>query len=119
MREAQAYTGKTYAESTKASYKTHLFTYLRFCFKFELEPVPASKTTILAYTAYLARSKLKPSSITNYLNIIRILHLDYGYDNPLKDNFALTNLKRGINREKGSPPCQKLPITCEILEKMQ
>ena len=115
MHEAQSFIGKTYAVSTKSSYKTHLMTYLRFCLKFQLEPVPASTSTILSYTTFLARS-LKPSSISNYLNIIRILHLDAGLPNPLLDNFALTNLKKGIQRELGSPPIQKLPITCKILK---
>ena len=62
---------------------------------------------------------MKPTSINNYLNIIRILHLDAGLDNPLKENFAIQNLKRGISRELGTPPDQKLPITCSILLKIR
>ena len=77
-------------------------TYLRFCLHFHLDPIPASNSTLLAYIAFLARS-LKPTSINNYLNIVCILHLDAGLDNPLKDNFAILNLKRGIARELGTP----------------
>ena len=69
---------------------------------------------MLSYIAFLARS-LKPSSINGYLNIIRILHLDLGLPNPLENNYAVKNLKRGIARVKGSPPVQKLPITTQIL----
>ena len=112
--EVRSFTGKTFADSTKASYKTHLRTYLRFCFHFHLEPVPATQNTILCYIAFLART-IKPSSINNYVNIIRIMHLDAGMANPLEANFAVTNLKRGISRELGVPPEQKLPLTCEIL----
>ena len=76
--------------------------------------MPASQTTLLTYIAFLSRT-LQPSSIQNYLNIIRILHLDSGLVNPLKDNYAVSNLKKGISRAKGSPPKQKFPITCKIL----
>ena len=114
MSEVRAFTGKTYAESTKASYRTHLRTYIRFCFKFGLTPVPASQVTILSYIAFLARS-LKPTSIANYINIVRLLHRDAGLANPLEDNFEVRNLQKGIARELGSPPKQALPVTCEIL----
>ena len=67
--------------------------------------------------AFLART-LNPSSIGNYLNAIRILHLDQNLPNPLADNFALKNLKTGINREKGTPPKQALPITRDMLLKI-
>lgn len=108
------FTSKTYAESTKASYRTHLKTYLRFCIRFSFVAVPATQVCLMAYVAYLARS-LKPSSIGSYLNIIRIMHLEAGFDNPLECNFAIANLRKGIERQLGSPPKQMLPITCEML----
>ena len=49
------------------------------------------------------------------MNIIRVLHLDAGYPNPLENNFGACNLRKGITRELGVPPQQKLPITCAIL----
>ena len=109
--------GKTFAKSTQQSYKTHLRQYLRFCFRFNLTPVPAEQSTILSYIAFLARS-LKASSISNYINIIRLLHLDAGLSNPLESNFQVQNLRKGISRHLGVPPKQKLPITCEILSKI-
>ena len=114
LEEVGMYTGHTFAESTKAAYRTHLRTYLRFCLEFDLIIKSASQTTLLAYIVFLART-LKPSSINCYLNIIRIIHLEAGLDNPLEHNFAVTNLKKGIARLKGTPPVQKLPITCQIL----
>ena len=51
----------------------------------------------------------------NYINIIRILHLDAGLLNPLENNFAASNLKKGISRELGSPPKQMLPVTCKMM----
>ena len=110
----RAYTAHTYAESTKAVYKSQMLAYLRFCIFYGHEPVPATQSTILSYTAFLARS-LSPASIKNYLNLIRIIHLESGFENPLADNYALKNLKRGITRLKGTPPKQMLPFTCAML----
>ena len=117
LEEATAFIGKTYAKSTTQAYSTHLRQYLRFCIRFNLTPVPASQNTILAYIAFLAHT-LKPSSIGNYINIIRLLHLDAGLLNPLENNFQVQNLRKGIARHLGCPPKQKLPITCEILVKV-
>ena len=39
--------------------------------------------------------------------------------NPLCENWEITLLKRGINRLKGKPPQQKLPITVEFLRKIR
>ena len=88
--------------------------YLRFCIYFGLRPVPASSQKVVAYTAFLARS-LKPTSISAYLNYIRLLHLDNGFVNPLLNNFLLDSVKKGIKREKGLPSNQKLPITPSVL----
>lgn len=88
--------------------------YFRFCLYFNLKPVPATQKTILCYIAYLSRT-LRPSSINNYINIIRILHLEAHLENPLAHNFMVNNLKKGIARVKGTPPAQKLPITIDIL----
>ena len=67
--------------------------------------------------AYLART-LKPTTINCYLNIIRILHLEANFDNPMENNFELLCLKRGIARAIGSPPSPKLGITPELLMKL-
>ena len=66
------------------------------------------------YMAFLART-LKPNSISNYMNIIRIIHQEAGFDNPLEQNYAVKNLKRGIDRVKGSVPKQMLPFTVDML----
>ena len=49
------------------------------------------------------------------MNIIRIIHLDAGLTNPLENNFALANLKKGIARKLGTPPKQMQPLTCQML----
>jgi hypothetical protein len=117
IREAREYKRKAYAVSTQKTYRSQLRRFLQFCLDFKCSPIPVSQETLVAYVAYLARS-LSASSIPNYLNVIRILHLEAGLPNPLEGNFELNMLKRGIKREKGVPPCQKAPITVEILKNM-
>ncbi len=79
-----------------------------------IPPVPAQSYNICLYAAFLARS-LKSSSIKQYLNIIGILHKEFGMANPLRDNWHLGSLLTGIKRVHGSAPIQKHPITLDIL----
>jgi hypothetical protein len=90
--------------------------YLRFCLYFGKCPVPATAETVLGYLVFLARS-LNPSSISSYMNIIKLLHDEAGLPNPLT-SWELGMVRRGINRCHGRPPRQKLPITLEILRKI-
>jgi hypothetical protein len=79
--------------------------------------VPADNDTLTCYVAFLARS-ISASSISGYLNIIRILHLDAGLPNPLENNWEVQMVKRGVSRLKGVPAKQKLPITVQILREV-
>jgi hypothetical protein len=112
--EARLFKSQAFAASTKQSYRTHLLTFVRFCMYYELTPVPASQETLNCYVAHLART-MSPSSINVYLNIIRIMHLEAGFANPLENNFEVMMIKRGVNRVKGVPAKQKDPMTVEIL----
>ena len=76
--------------------------------------VPADPATICRYAAMLARSH-KFASIRPYLNIIRILHLEWGLQDPLKDNYSLSSLMKGIRRSLSAAVCRKLPITPALL----
>lgn len=112
--EIQLFRSQLFAESTKATYTTHRNTYLRFCLYMGYTPVPVHPTHLLQYAAFLARS-LKPASISSYLNIIGLLHKEFGLPNPLLDNWPLKSLLTGIKQATGTPPNQKLPITPDIL----
>jgi hypothetical protein len=114
MQEARFYKSQALATSTKASYKTHLMTFLRFCIFYGLEPVPAQKSTLACYVAHLART-MSPVSVNIYMNIVRILHEEAGLCNPLSQNYEVNMIKRGLLRSKGTPPVQKAPMTPEIL----
>jgi len=106
-----------YSENTHAAYSTHIKAFIAFCHYFRFRPVPAENQTILRYVVFLSRT-IKPQSIRCYLSVIRILHLENGYKNPLEYNYLLTTLLKGIDSHRGTPPVQKLPITLELLSKM-
>ena len=76
--------------------------------------VPATTQTICLYASFLARS-LKYNSVKQYLNIVRILHLEWGLPNPLLDNFHLRCVLQGMRRELGDAVNRKLPITPALL----
>jgi hypothetical protein len=80
-------------------------------------PVPASEEFIAKYAAFLAR-RLKPASVKQYLNIIRILHNEANMSNPLQDNWYVHTTLKGIEREKGTAVARKVPITPDILQQI-
>lgn len=104
----------TFAESTKNTYRTHLLTYLQFCLAFGYLPAPVSQEALLRYAALLAQS-LSFQSIRQYLNIIRLLHLEMGLPNPLEHNWGLQSLLQGVSRSIGQTQFPKSPITPTIL----
>ena len=89
--------------------------FIRFCLYFGRKHLPAGQDTLRCYVAFLART-LNLSSIPGYLNVVRLLHVNAGLENPLLGNWEVTMIQRGIARKLGRPPRQKLPITIEILK---
>lgn len=117
QQEVSKYRAQLFAESTKATYQTHRDTYLRFCHYMGYSPVPVQPTRLLHYAAFLARS-LKAATVRSYLNIIGILHKEFGLPHPLLDNWPLRTLLTGINRQKGLTVNQKQPITPAMLSQL-
>ncbi len=113
--EVRAFRSQTFAPSTKDTYRTHRDTYLAFCKHMGYSPVPATTNTICRYVAMLART-LKFSSVKQYLNIIRLLHLEWNLENPLADNFRLSSVLKGIRRQLGNTVTRKLPILPQQLK---
>lgn len=103
-----------FAVSTRKSYSSQLKSYLSFCQDMKYPPMPISQANLLRYTAHLAR-RLAPQSMPSYLNVVRLLHIESNRANPLKDNFHLETLLKGIKRDKGVTVKQALPMTPGIL----
>ena len=112
--EVSYYRSCMLAESTKKSYNSQRKSYLKFCNDMGYRAVPVTQDTLNRYTAFLAR-RLSLSSIKKYLNIIRIMHLENGFPNPLRENWFLDSILKGVGRDKGMTVKRKLPITPEIL----
>ena len=108
----------TYAESTKKSYSCHRRQYIQFCSEMGYRAVPVTQETLLRYTVFLAR-RLTVASVRKYLNVVRLLHLEHGFPNPLRENWFLDTLLKGVSREKGLSVKRKLPISPEILLKIK
>ena len=114
--EVAGYRARTFADSTKKTNQSHLNSYLKFCDMMDIVPVPTSEQVISQYAAYLAR-RLKPASVKQYLNIVRILHLECGEPHPYKDAWLVKTTLQGIEKAKvkGCAPQRKTPITPDIL----
>ena len=114
VKEVSHYRAATYAESTKRAYSTHLRQYFEFCARIGEPPVPASQDIIAQYAAYLAR-RLKASSVRQYLNVIRLLHLEASLPNPMKDNWYIKSTLTGIDRLLGEPAKRRTPVHPTLL----
>ena len=112
--EVASFRQATFAESTQRTYLSQIRTFIRFCIYFGYTPVPASAETIVRYSVFLARTYVA-SSVKQYLNVVRIIHLDRGLKNPLEGSFHLKCVLKGITRMRGRAPERKLPITPVIL----
>ena len=78
-------------------------------------PVPISTVNLGHYIAFFS-SKLTFSSVRQYLNIVRLLHLKAGQPNALSQSWYLTSILNGCRRKIGDRVKQKLPITVDILK---
>ena len=112
--EVACFRAATYSENTKKTYQSQLNSYYKFCSETGVAPVPASESVLSMYAAYLAR-RLKPQSIKQYLNVVRLIHLECGYKNPCQDNWMLKSTLIGIERLLGQPKVRKMPITPTVL----
>ena len=114
-KEVIQYRSSRFASSTARTYSIHLNAYLDFCGKLGIDVVPISQTDLGRYIAYLSR-RLSFSSVRQYLNIVRLVHLESGLKNPLEDNWYVTSILNGVRRVKGDTSKRKLPITLDILK---
>ena len=113
--QVRMYRRAAFATNTKTAYSCQLKKYLSFCEQYGFQPLPADNNIICQYVAFLAQSMCY-TSVRQYLNVIRILHMENGYSNPLQDNYAVNSVLKGVQRMKGNYVKRKLPITLDILE---
>lgn len=114
MDRAASLRSQAFASSTKRTYNVHLRSYITFCSKLGILPVPISPTDVACYIAFLS-TKMCFASIKQYLNIIKLLHLEAGLTDPLENNWMLSSLLSGARRAIQHKTRAKLPITLDIL----
>ena len=85
------YRASTFAESTKATCKSHRDSYLRFCIFIGYTSIPATTFLISQYASFWARS-FKFSSVKAYLGVISLLQKEFSLPNPLSLIIDLLNL---------------------------
>ena len=90
---------------------------IQFCILAGLSPVPLSPINACRYIAFLSQ-KLAFNSIKQYINVVRIMHLETGHGNPFHNSWHIDTLLKDANQVLGSSRKQKLPITPYILRQM-
>ncbi len=112
-RNIQVNWGVAYAPGTQATYRCHRHAYLKFCSGLGYSPIPATPELIQRY----APSSLKSTSIKQYLNTIRLMHLEWGLDPPPPPTGVQPTM-RGIRRALREAERKKLPITSCLLHQI-
>lgn len=116
-RDIAYFRSRAFAPSTQQSYRSFRKSYLRFCIDMGYCPVPVTTTHLCRYVVHLAQ-RLAPNSISKYLSVVRLMHLESNLPNPTENNWFLLTLIKGIKRDKGSAVSRKLPITPYVLQKI-
>jgi len=94
-------------DSTKRSYDTHRRSYLSFCSLYGFSP---------AHQISHLSKRLGASSVSKYLNIIRIMHLELGIPDPqVSQIYEVKLVMSGLSKEMGLEPSRRKPITPEVL----
>lgn len=106
-----------YAPNTQAAHRTQLKCFLHFCRSVRIVPIPLGPTNLCRYIAFLARDRAY-STVVQYLNVVRIIHLQAGLPNPLHDSFHVKSLLLGIKRLRGHKPKPKDPVSPDMLIRM-
>ena len=115
--EVLKYRANSFAASTSKTYLTQLSAYLNFCSRMNIKPVPLSQENLGHNIAFLSR-RLCFSSVKQYLNVVRLVHLEAGLQNPLEKNWYVSSILKGVNQLKGDASLQKLLIALDILKQV-
>ena len=111
------YRAATFSDNTKKTYRCQIASYFNFCNAIGATPVPATQELVSEYAAFLAR-RLKAVSVGQYLNVVRLLHIEAGYANPCGSWYVKSTLT-GINRLKGRRVNRKTPVSPHLLLRLR
>lgn len=106
-KEVLNYRANSFAASTFKTYSAQCSAFLQFCNELKISPVPLSQENLGRYIAFLSR-RLCFNSVKQYLNIVRLMHLEAGLQNPLEKNWYVTSILKGVRRVKGDASVQQV-----------
>ena len=102
------------AESTHRTYQSGLIAYTSFCFRFNINPLPATSLTLQYFCADKSQS-ISYQTLKVYLAAIRLMHIE---PDPTMDQTLLL-VCRGIRRHQKVTERRGLPITIDILKSLK
>lgn len=115
--EARALFVRGLSASSWSTYGAGKRRYLSFCARANLDPLPASESTLCRFVAYLASEGLKAQSISGYLAAVRHLSIEAGFaPQPRGECPRLAYVLKGVSRSQAAAPKpRRLPVTPQIL----
>ena len=113
--------GERHSACHSTTYKSAQRRYAAFCMRCGVaNPYLLQEDTLCRYVAFLAKEGLRRRTIKSYLSGLRCLQIQRGLGNPFAD--SLPRLDYGIKQVEargGSMPRTRLPITIDILQRLQ
>ena len=109
---------QVFAPITRLTYASQRKLYQHFCVFGDINPVPLPQENACRYIAFLSKNWLNYTSIKQYINVVRIMHLEAGHTNPFQGSWYIDILLKGTKRVLGVSHKQKLPITPAILRQL-
>ena len=104
------------AKSTHQIYQPGLIAYTSFCFRFNINPLPATSLTLQYFCADKSQS-ISYQTLKVYLAAIRLMHIEHGLLDPTMDQTLLL-ICRGIRWHQKVTERRRLPITIDILKSL-
>eukprot|EP01083_Nonionella_stella_P282196 960330_1 len=106
------------AQSSKGSYSVGQKKYFIFTSSRNIPPFPLSDVVLTAWAADLSKS-CRPSTIRSYISSVRSFSRSFGHQIPRSFPPVLSAFLRGFSRAVPRPPRLRLPITVDILARIQ
>ena len=103
-----------FAEGTHKNLRVQFRAFILFCLYFHLPCLPTNLDTLSLYVQFLKRSFVSMTSVKNYVNGAKVLHLTLGYTFPDPD-YGFRLLLKGLARLHPHEEKRALPITPGIL----
>ena len=106
-----------FAEGTNKNLMVQYRAFLLFCLYYNLPHLPTNADTVALYVQFLKRTFVSMTSVKNYINRAKTLHLTLGLPFPEAD-YSFRLLIKGLTRLHPHEEKRALPITPVILLKL-